>query len=61
VLKLVAIYCWCTIFIENLGIGGLMENGKRFLILLACVLLSLTGVVTAAQRMVVGEMITSTT
>ena len=38
-----------------------MENGKRFLILLACVLLSLTGVVTAAQRMVVGEMITSTT
>jgi hypothetical protein len=38
-----------------------MENSKRFLVLIAVITLCLSGIVTAAQRMVIGEMITSTT
>lgn len=38
-----------------------MELAKRVVLMLTVVSICLTGVVTAAQRMVIGEMITSTT
>lgn len=38
-----------------------MDLAKKFIILLAAALISLAGVVTAAERMVIGELITSTT
>jgi hypothetical protein len=37
-----------------------MDFAKRIAVLLAAVLVSMTGIVTAAQRIVVGEMITNT-
>jgi hypothetical protein len=37
-----------------------MELAKRSLVLLAALLMCLTGITTAAPRMVIGEMITNT-
>jgi hypothetical protein len=38
-----------------------MDFAKKHIILLAVILISLTGIVTAADRMVIGELVTSTT